>query len=115
MQQACGALPVLEGKARALRAFMSELGTPARAKEFEASERRLGITKESWYLQGADSHPSLLVYLESPDLGKAFTRFAESTDGFDAWFKKNMIELTGVDFNVPPTAPMSEQLSSYAG
>jgi hypothetical protein len=50
MDQVCFALPLLAGKTGDARAFMEELEGPRKAA-YAASEQRIGIVKESWYLQ----------------------------------------------------------------
>jgi hypothetical protein len=112
MDRTCFALPLLAGKAAAARAFLRELEgehTPA----YAASERRLGITKEVWALQTLPGGAAFVVYIEAPDVGEAFRRFAASPDGFDRWFKDRVREITGADLNVPPAGPMSDVLSVY--
>jgi len=36
-----------------------------------------------------------------------------SQDEFDQWFKKEVMDTTGVDLSVPPQGPLSEILSVY--
>ena len=54
MDHVCLALPVLPGKATDARTFLQQLDGSRRA-EFDASERRIGITKELWYLASLPS------------------------------------------------------------
>ena len=113
MEQVCFALAVAPGKAQAARAFMRELeGT--RKAEYAASERRIGIVKEAWFLQAAPMGDLLIGYMESEDFTRSLRMFAESRDPFDIWFKERMGDATGVDLNDPPPGPLSERLSSYA-
>jgi hypothetical protein len=112
MDQVCFALPIIHGKTEAARAFMREL-EGSRKREFAASEQRIGITKELWYLQHTPNGDIFVTYMESPDFGKALSQFAQSQDDFDQWFKQQMEDVTGVDLNNPPTGPMSELLSNY--
>jgi len=49
MEQVCFALPVKADKTEDARVFMRDLDN-ARKAEFDKSERRIGITKESWFL-----------------------------------------------------------------
>jgi hypothetical protein len=112
MEQACFALPIMTGKTDDARAFMRELEGPGKA-QFASSEQRLGIVKESWFLQRTFQGDLLIVYIESPDLGKALRLFAESNDKFDQWFKDQVLDITGADLNNPPEKPLSELLSSY--
>jgi len=79
---------------------------------YAASERRIGVTKESWHLQQMP-RGDLLAYIESADLAGALTEFSRSGDEFDQWFKRRMAEVTGADLNDAPGGPVSEQLSSY--
>ena len=113
MDHICLALPVLSGKAADARAFLQQLDTSRRA-EFDASERRIGISKELWYLAKLPSGDQLIVYMESVDFGKALQGFVGSRDPFDLWFKAQMHAVTGVDLNNPPAdmAP-AELLSHY--
>lgn len=113
MEQVCFTMPVLAGKTAAARAFLQEVDGGRKA-EFADSERRIGITKESWYLQQTAQGDLLIVYLESSDAASSLQQFSNSQDAFDQWFKRNLAEVTGVDLNSPPPWPLSEQVSSYA-
>lgn len=112
MEQACFALPILTGKTDDARAFMRELGGPGKA-QFATSEQRLGIIKESWFLQRTFQGDLFIVYIEGLDLGKSLKSFAESTEQFDQWFKDQVLDITGADLNNPPEKPLSELLFSY--
>ena len=112
MDRVCFALPVLEGKTEDARAFFEELETQ-RKGAYAASERRINITKEAWYIQQTPQGDLLLAYIESPDFSDALSKFSQSRDEFDQWFKRRVAEVTGVDLNDPPPGPLSEQLSSY--
>jgi hypothetical protein len=112
MDQVCFALPLVPGRTSDARAFMAEL-EDARKGEFAASEQRIGIVKESWYLQQTPDGDLLVAYMESPDFAKALESFQQSRDEFDQWFKQRMADVTGVDLNEPLPGPLSEQLSSY--
>lgn len=112
MDQVCFAVPLLPGKTDDARSFMEELeGT--RRSDYADSERRIGIVKESWYLQQTPNGDLLVAYMESPDFAKALDAFSQSSDDFDLWFKQRMADVTGIDLNEPLPGPLSEQLSSY--
>jgi hypothetical protein len=113
MDHICLAMPVLPGKTDQARAFIQQLDRSRRA-EFDASERRIGITKELWYLARLPSGDHLIGYMESIDFGSALQGFVGSRDPFDLWFKAQMHAVTGVDLNNPPAdlAP-AELLSHY--
>jgi hypothetical protein len=106
------ALPILAGKTAEARAFQQELDGP-RKDEYAASERRLGIEREYWFLQQTPAGDLLVAYMESPDFATAVVRFSASRDTFDVWFKERLAAITGVDLNTPPPGPLSELLSTY--
>jgi len=113
MDHICLALPIVSGKTAAARAFLRQLDTTRRA-EFDESERRIGITKELWYLATLPSGDHLVAYMESADFNHALSSFVGSREPFDVWFKDEMLAATGVDLNNPPAdlAP-AELLSHY--
>ena len=85
-----------------------------RRAEFDASERRIGITKEVWYLAKLPTGDHVIGHMEAQDFNQAFQSFVASRDSFDLWFKLQMLALTGLDLNNPPadmTPP--ELLSCY--
>ena len=113
MDQIGFALPVMPGQTGAARDFFQELeGT--RKQAYAASEQRIGVTREFWYLQQTPQGDLLVAYIESPDAASALQRFAQSHDDFDQWFKRELAAVTGVDLNNPPPWPLSEQVSNYA-
>jgi hypothetical protein len=107
-------LPILPGKSDAAREFQRELDTVRKA-EYDASERRIGISKELWYLASLPSGDHLVAYMESEDFNSALGAFVTSRDDFDMWFKQRLAEATGLDLNAPPAnMSMPELLSFYA-
>jgi hypothetical protein len=110
----CLVLPILPGKSDAAREFQRELDTVRKA-EYDASERRIGISKELWYLAPLPSGDHLVAYMESEDFNSALGAFVASRDDFDMWFKQRLAEATGLDLNAPPAnMSMPELLSFYA-
>ena len=92
---------------------MRELDGPRKA-EFDRSERRIGITKEAWYLASLPGGDQLVAYMEAESFRNAVAQFSASRDGFDVWFKTRMAEVTGVDLNtLPPDFRPPELLSYY--
>ena len=113
MDHVCLVLPILPGMVDDARVFMRELDGP-RKGEFDASERRIGISKEFWYLAKLPAGEQLVGYIESADFGSAVGQFSASRDPFDMWFKQRMAEVTGVDLNnLPADFSPPELLSSY--
>ncbi len=107
MASLASAFPVLPGKREALRRFTEEMGG-ARRSEYEASRRRLGITIERSYLQQTPQGDLVIVYTEADHPEQLLERIAASQDPFDVWFKQQLQEIHGVDFNQPPPGPPPE-------
>jgi hypothetical protein len=112
MDQVCLVLPIAAGKTEQARRFHRELDSSRKA-EYDASERRIGISKEVWYVAQIPGGDALVAYMESGDFSKALSRFVESRDEFDLWFKARLLEVTGLDLNDPPDITLPELASSY--
>ncbi len=113
MDQICAVFSVLPGKSGAARDFLRQLDGGRKA-EFDRSERRIGITKEVWFLAQGPAGDQLVGYMESNNFKDAIGMFSQSQDAFDQWFKRYFAEVTGVDFNnLPPDLKLPELLSSY--
>ena len=113
MDQICLVVPVQAGRSDDAREFMDEL-EQSRMADYAASEERIGITKEVWFLAGTPGGDTLVAYIESDDFGEALTRFSGSQNDFDLWFKQRLADSTGVDLNNPPEMTLPELLSSYS-
>jgi len=112
VDQICLVIPILSGKTDAARNFLRDVETERKA-EYALSERRLGITKEVWYLAQMQGSAYLVAYMESWNFGTTTQLFVKSQDDFDLWFKQRLAETTGVDMNNPPEMRLPELLSSY--
>jgi hypothetical protein len=94
-------VPVLQNKEKEIEELASNL-SGSRSKDYEASQDRLGITKEAWFLQKSTKGDYVIVYVEGADVAKSFSELVVSKDPFDLWIKEQVRNLTGVDFNNPP-------------
>ena len=113
MDQICLVVPITPGKTADARDFMREL-EEKRKPDYNRSERRIGITKEAWYLARTPGGDQFVAYMESPDFAQALSLFSRSQDEFDRWFKRRLADSTGLDLNTPPSGPLPELLSSYS-
>jgi hypothetical protein len=113
MDQICLVVPITPGKTDDAKDFMRELEED-RKKDYDQSERRIGITKEVWYLAHAPGGDQLVAYMETADFGRALSMFSASQDEFDLWFKRRLADSTGLDLNNPPSGGLPELLSSYS-
>jgi hypothetical protein len=108
----CLAIPLLPGKSAEARAFFKQLDGAKRA-DFDASERRIGITKELWYLATLPAGDHVIGYMEASSFNHALQSFVASREPFDLWFKQQMLAVTGLDLNNPPEMTPPELLSHY--
>jgi hypothetical protein len=106
-----GAFPVLPGKEDEPRKFARE--TLERGEEFDASQRRFGVTKEEWSLQQTPMGSMVIVRFECPDIAAVFADLGQSNDAFDVWFKGRVLEITGVDLAAPSDDPLPEVILTW--
>jgi hypothetical protein len=95
------ALPVKPDQVDRLKAFCREV-VGSRRSEFEKSEQRIGLSREGWYLQRTPMGDLAIIWVEGPDPEASLASFVQSQEPFDAWFKQQVVEITGVDLNQPP-------------
>jgi hypothetical protein len=99
------AVPVLPGKAQALRAWARE-AYGARRPELTESRLELGQTREEVFLGSAPDGNVAVAYLEGKDPVAANREFAASGGAYDRWFKDSLREFFPpfVDFDQPVPA-----------
>jgi hypothetical protein len=104
-----GVFPILPGKEQGGRDFAATcLGE--RRKGFEAELARGEISRETWSLQETPMGSFMLVWFEAPNIEKAFTELATSSDEFTIWFRGQVKDVTGVDMAAPPEGPLPDVL-----
>jgi hypothetical protein len=108
------AVPVLPGKAEALRAWARE-AYHARRRELTESRRALGQTREEVFLGSAPDGDVAVGYLEGKDPVDANRRFAASGAPYDRWFKDSLKEFFPpfVDFDQP--VPANQAVWDWTG
>lgn len=94
----------LQAPAAALDSFISALKGSRRA-EARAFYESHGVRHESWYLQQTDNGPWIIGITQVDDVREAAPRFAAAKADFAAWFKQQILELTGVDTSATPLGP----------
>lgn len=106
-------LPIKSGQSDAARAFAQECLGP-RFKDFDTSERRIGIPAESWYVIHSPSGDQFAIHIEGTDLNSSVGAFIASQDPFDLWFKERVHAFTGYGFDgPPPDGAMAETVGEY--
>ena len=107
------AFPILPGKTEQLKHFIQEMAGPRRS-EYEASRKRVGLTREVTSLQQTPQGDMLIVYYEVQDIQRMFEAMAMSQEPFDIWFLENVKEIHGVDPSQPMPGPFPETLLDWA-
>jgi hypothetical protein len=113
MERMCLTIPIRPGRRDELVEFMREVDGP-RHDELGATERRIGVTREVFFLAAGGDHDLLVMYLEGDSLGGSLGAFTGSREPFDVWFKERFAACTGVDLNDPPPLEPAELLAAYA-
>ncbi len=107
--------PIVAGKVEAWRRFCQEM-SGSRRLMYEASRRRLGITREQLALVETAFGSAAVTTLEAGDMGLALGQIIVSDLPFDRWYREQMQELHGVnldsyaDFLQPAPLPMKQEL-----
>ncbi len=88
--------PIVAGKVEAWRRFCQEL-SGSRRQTYEASRRRLGITRERLVLVETAFGSAAVTTLEAPDVDRALGQIIASTLPFDRWYREQVRELHGIN------------------
>lgn len=88
--------PISPGKVEAWRRFCQELGG-ARQQTYEASRRRLGITRERLTLVETTFGSAAVTTIDARDVGRALGEIMTSDLPFDRWYRERIQELQGVE------------------
>lgn len=90
-------VPLLPDMTEVDRAAMHTCWHGERRAEHEASRRRLGITRESVWIQPTSEGDVVVVLLEADDLGAALAGVGSSELPFDSWFRAHSLRVHGID------------------
>jgi|SRR5690242_9051929 len=97
----------------ALANFASEL-KGRRAADASRFYRAYGVRAESWHLQNTPIGPWVIAVTELDDPAEAAPRYAQASEEFHAWFKAEVLSLTGVDPNVTPLGPPTTEVFTWS-
>ncbi len=103
----------LRGSVSDLEAFSAQLSGD-RASEASQFYRHYGIEHESWHLQETANGPWVIAVTLLADPSEAAQRYADATEAFHAWFKSQILSLTGVDPNITPLGPPTKELFAWS-
>jgi hypothetical protein len=103
--------PLLPGKTEVDRSAVISCWRGERRDAYQASRRRLGITREAIFIQPTPNGDVAVVYWEAADLDVAFKGMATSDDPFDRWYRDHIRDVHGM--NVEDGFPPPEQVMDY--
>lgn len=75
---------------------------------------RLGVRRESWYVQDSPTGRQLIVVTIVDDLDMTQRRYAAASDRFETWFKNQVLLLSGVDPAKEPLGPPSTEVFEWS-
>ena len=107
--------PIVVGKVEAWRRFCQEM-SGSRLLTYEASRRRLGITRERLALVETPFGSAAVTTFEALDIVQALTEVITSDLPFDCWYRERVEELYGVtlaryaQFAQPAPATQTQEL-----
>jgi hypothetical protein len=94
----------------AVEQFAGELR--ARSEETRSFYEGFGVPREAWFLQETANGPVIIGVTALGDPERV-QEYAKTKESFAAWFKQRVIDVTGVDPNVTPLGPPSEQVFDF--
>lgn len=107
-----GFFPLLASEA-STREFVAELTGP-RWADWVALHEQIGTTHEIWTMQQTPMGIFMVVLIESDDIEKTFGGLAADNSEFGTWYKAQLLERTGVDFDAPPQGPQPEVMLHWS-
>ena len=113
MPEIAAVYPILPGKTEAWKEFTQEM-SGSRKNEHAASRQRLGIRRETAFLQQTPMGDMAIIVTDTDkDVGELFQSLAMSSETFDVWFREKVKELHGLDVTQPPPGPPPEKHFDY--
>ena len=104
-------VPLLPDMAEVDRSAMLSCWHGNRRADHEASRRRLGITRESVWIQPTSEGEVAVVLIEAGDLGAALAGVGSSDLAFDTWFREHCLRVHGAD--LAAGLPQPDQILDY--
>ena len=90
--------PVLPGKRQDAETFAKET---LEHSGLDDAQRRLGITRENWYLQQSSQGDMVIVFWEAENALKVLEELAAGDSEYERWAKGKIQGICGIDMNEP--------------
>ena len=87
-----------------------------RAAEARRFYESYGIARETWFFQRWNYGDIVIgvTHAEEPSMSRA-QQYAASREAFTSWFKQRVHDVTGIDPNIEPLGPPTDQVFDSAG
>jgi hypothetical protein len=95
---------------QALDEFIGELRE--RSAETRAFYESFDVPREVWFFQET-AHGPVVIGVTAMKAPERTPEYAETNEEFAAWFKRRVLEVTGVDPNKTPLGPASEEVFNF--
>ncbi|WP_024772747.1 hypothetical protein [Aquimarina macrocephali] len=95
--------PILKERIDEWLAFVETVNT-SRNNEFTEMHNRIGVTKESWYLQKTSTGYDVVVYTESRD-ENFMVNFKNDKTEFSDWFRREVAKIQNIDLDTESVLP----------
>ena len=90
-------IPLLPDMTEVDRSAMQSCWHGDRHDDHRSSRRRLGISRESVWIQPTSEGDVVVILLEAEDLGAALAGVGTSDLPFDKWFRQHCLHVHGID------------------
>ena len=97
MQSIGFALPLLPGTTETDRSVMRSCWQGERKASHRAARERLGVRRESVWIQDTPGGDVVVVYMEADDVQAAIEGMASSEEPFDRFFRNHLRDVHGLD------------------
>ena len=104
--------PIRPDATAELEKFASRLSGPD-AVLFDRSQRRVGISRECWFLHDTPAGKLVVFYVEAVDVAKALGTFVASQEPDDLMLKDQVRKITGIDIERVPAESFPRMLLQY--
>lgn len=95
-----------------LNRFIAALQTE-RAADARAFYDDYGVAYESWHLQKTDHGAWIIAISVVDDPQRSAPRYAKATEPYAAWFKEQVLQLSGIDPATAPLGPDTQQVYEW--
>ena len=103
MKKFAYSFPILKEKTEEWLNFAKEVNT-TRKLEFTEMHARIGVTKESWYLQKTEFGYDVVIYTEAKD-DNFMKKFKNDNSEFSQWFRSEVAKLQDINLNTKVIMP----------